>query len=90
MWLELTDSLGNRTIVNMDLVVSLKAGVDGNTIFETTAPLNGALHVVVVRETLDEILLLMEGQGAVSRRPARTVANDRGAEPDFVSDGNEG
>ena len=62
MWLELTDSLGNRTVVNMKLVVTLKEGTDGCTILETTAPLSGALHVVVVRERLDVILGLMEGQ----------------------------
>jgi hypothetical protein len=88
MWLELTDTLGHRTIVNMSLVVSIKAAPDGYTILETAAPVAGALHVVVVREGLDEILRLMEqpvrGNGALAAMPA---AN---GDADFVSDGHEG
>jgi hypothetical protein len=88
MWLELTDSLGNRTVVNMDLVVTLKEGTDGCTILETTAPLSGALHVVVVRESLDVVLGLMEGVrgSGAARRAARHVGRDA----DHISDGNEG
>ena len=45
----------------------------------------GALHVVVVREPMEEILVLMEGS------PARDPIEERlGAGSDFVSDGNGG
>jgi hypothetical protein len=88
MWLELTDSLGNRTVVNMDLVVTLKEGTDGSTILETTAPLSGALHVVVVRESLDVVLGLMEGlrRSGAARQAVRPLERDA----DHISDGNEG
>ena len=56
MWLELTDSLGKRIVVNMALVVSLKETATGTTILETTASSSGVLHAVVVREGLDEVL----------------------------------
>jgi len=92
MWLELTDSLGNRTVVNLDLVVSLKEGTDGNTIMETAAPLGGAVHVMVVRESLDDIMRLMEGYGGVRRNAEGVARPAPGLERqvDFVSDGNEG
>jgi hypothetical protein len=88
MWLELNDTLGHRTVVNMDLVITIQAAPDGNTILETTAPVAGAPHVVVVREGIDEILRLMEHPG----RPADRLASLPVANGDasFVSDGHEG
>jgi hypothetical protein len=85
MWLELTDALGHRTLVNLDLVVSIKDADNGSTILETAAQLSGALHVIVVRESLDEIARLMEGMGEGPAIPGRAVQD-----PDFVSDGHEG
>jgi hypothetical protein len=85
MWLELTDSLGKRTIVNMALVLTMKDVDDGHTMLEMAAPHGGALHVVVVREPMEEILVLMEGR--VARDP---IQERLGAGSDFVSDGNEG
>jgi len=87
MWLELTDTLGHRVAVNLALVVSLKEGADGNTILETAAPTAGALHVVVVRERLDEVLALLEGRPPPRVRPAPFRTSESA---DFVSDGNEG
>jgi len=85
MWLELTDTLGHRILVNLDLVVSIKDADNGSTILETAAQVSGALHVIVVRESLDEVSRLMEGMGgrpAIRGRPTQ--------DPDFVSDGHEG
>ena len=90
MWLELTDSLGHRTLVNMDLVVSLKAATDGNSILETCAHLHGALHALVVRESLDEIVAAMESRRRLDVRDAETTALASVEGADFVSDGNEG
>ena len=92
MWLELTDGLGRRTVVNMSLVINLRDAADGNTILETAAPLGGTLHVVVVRESLDEVMRLMEGRQALVRNPATPSRAYGGLdrELDFVSDGNEG
>jgi hypothetical protein len=86
MWLELTDSLGKRTVVNMALVLTIKDVDDGHTMLEMAAPHAGALHVVVVREAVEQILGLMEG-GTGVRDP---LGERLGAGSDFVSDGNEG
>jgi hypothetical protein len=85
MWLELTDNLGKRTVVNMALVLTMKDVDEGHTMLEMAAPHGGALHVVVVREPMQEILVLMEGP--VVQDP---IGQKLGAGSDFVSDGNEG
>jgi len=89
MWLELTDSLGKRIVVNMALVVSLKETATGTTILETTTSSSGVLHAVVVREGLDEVLRLMEGHAAGIERFG-TMRHGGANGSDFVSDGNEG
>lgn len=91
MWMELNDTLGQRTVVNMTLIVSIKSAPDGYTILETATPVAGAPHVIVVRESVDEVLRLMEdrGRGEGSRRRLAGMPAADGNE-DFVSDGNEG
>jgi hypothetical protein len=91
MWLELTDTRGHRTLVNMDLVVSLKDTANGNTIIDTSAGGGGSLHSLTVREDLEQILRAMEDKAVICRssRPAAS-AHRQMQHPDFVSDGNEG
>jgi uncharacterized protein YlzI (FlbEa/FlbD family) len=91
MWMELNDTLGHRTIVNMAQIVSIKSAPDGHTILETSTPVAGAPHVIVVRESIDEVLRMMEDRGLDAGNQDRLAQMPAAnGDANFVSDGNEG